>query len=223
MSARTAFNVVRGALLAGALALAALPATADDAVDYFRAVQLDGAGTVAKVLARGLDPNLREPHGSETGMIVAMRYDANRVLATLLADPRTDIEAASANGTTALMMAAFKHNRAGVDALLAKGAQVNRPGWTPLHFAAASGDEAIMTLLLARGAAIDARAPGGLTPLMLAAREGIEDAVKLLLAHGADSTLSDTDYRIDAAEFARRADKPWIVKLIAGHRVQLKN
>jgi ankyrin repeat protein len=114
-------------------------------------------------------------------------------------------------------MAAFKHNKAAVAAMIAKGAQVNRKGWTALHFAAAAGDLEIMNMLLEHHAYIDAGSPSGLTPLMLAAREGMEDAVKLLLEQGADATLKDGAYRVDAAEFATRAEKPWIAKAIKAH------
>ena len=207
-------------LLLSAIALVlTIPAFAEteDQVDFFRAAQVDNVIVVRDVLKRGLDPNLHEPERGETGLIVAMRHDANRVFAILLQHPRIDLEAQSANGSTALMMAAFKHNKAAVAAMIAKGAQVNRKGWTALHFAAAAGDLDIMNMLLEHHAYIDAGSPSGLTPLMLAAREGMEDAVKLLLEQGADATLKDGAYRVDAAEFAIRAEKPWIAKAIKAH------
>lgn len=205
-------------LSAFALMLAA-PAFAEteDEVAFFRAAQVDNTVTVGDLLKRGLDPNLHEPERGETALIIAMRHDANRVFKLLLEHPRIDLEAQSSNGSTALMMAAFKHNKAAVKAMIAKGAQVNRKGWTPLHFAAAAGDLDIMNILLEHHAYIDAGSPSGLTPLMLAAREGMEDAVKLLLAQGADATLKDNAFRIDAAEFATRAEKPWITKAINAH------
>ncbi len=207
-------------LLLSVLALMlAAPAFAEteDEVAFFRAAQVDNTVTVGDLLKRGLDPNLHEPERGETALIIAMRHDANRVFKLLLEHPRIDLEAQSANGSTALMMAAFKHNKAAVKAMIAKGAQVNRKGWTPLHFAAAAGDLDIMNILLEHHAYIDAGSPSGLTPLMLAAREGMEDAVKLLLAQGADATLKDNAFRIDAAEFATRAEKPWITKAINAH------
>lgn len=205
-------------LAAFALALAA-PAFSEteDEVDFFRAAQVDNIVVMRDVLKRGLNPNLHEPERGETGLIIAMRHDGNRVFKMLLDHPKIDLEAQSANGTTALMMAAFKRNKPAVLALIAKGAQVNRKGWTPLHFAAAAGDLEIMNVLLEHHAYIDAGSPSGLTPLMLAAREGMEDAVKLLLEQGADATLKDNAFRIDAAEFAARADKPWITKAIKSH------
>src|ERR1700739_813342 len=140
MREMTLTSPVRRLLLAGLLACAMPLVRADageDAVDYFRAVQMDNVGVIRKVLARGLDPNIREPERGETGLIVAMRYDSMNTLKLLLAQPGIQIEAKAPNGNTARMMAAFRENKPAVLALLAKGAQVNQPGWTALHYAAA--------------------------------------------------------------------------------------
>lgn len=209
------------ALLAWAAPLA--PARSDtttaeeDAVRFFRAIQLDDERAVRAVLARGLDPNITDPERGETGLVIAMRYDAMKVAQLLLAQPQIRVDQAAPNGNTALMLAAFQKNKPAVLALLAKGAQINRPGWTALHYAAAAGDLDIMRLLLERHAYIDAASPTGMTPLMLAAREGMEDAVQLLLQEGADATLKDRAWGIDATEFATRADKPWIAQAIQRH------
>lgn len=207
------------ALAAGVVPMA--PAAArdaeGDAVRYFRAIQLDDERAARTVLARGLDPNLTEPERGESGLILAMRYDAMKVAQLLLAQPGLRVDQAAPNGNTALMMAAYQKNKPAVLALLEKGAQVNRPGWTALHYAAAAGDLDIMKLLLERHAYIDAESPTGMTPLMLAAREGMDDAVKLLLQEGADASLKDRAWGIDAAEFAVRAHKPWIAETIQRH------
>ncbi|MRV76744.1 ankyrin repeat domain-containing protein [Duganella sp. FT92W] len=203
------------------LALPAQAQESDDQVAFFRAAQMDNDRVVRDVLARGLDPNVHESDRGETGLIVAMRYDSNKVLGEILKHPRVNLEETSPNGTTALMMAAFKQNKAAVNALIAKGAQVNRKGWTPLHFAATAGDLEIMAILLEHYAYIDAASPTGFTPLMLAAREGKEEAVQFLLREGADATIKDFAFKIDAAEFARRADKPWIAKAIESHQAAI--
>ncbi|MES2117282.1 MAG: ankyrin repeat domain-containing protein [Pseudomonadota bacterium] len=189
----------------------------DRAVDFFRAVQLDSDSVVKRTLSQGLDPNVREPERGETGLIVAMRYDAMKTLAILLAQPGIQIDARAPNGNTALMMAAFRQNKPAVLTLLGKGAAVNQPGWTALHYAAAANSTDIINVLLERHAAIDAPSPSGLTPLMLAAREGQEAAVALLLERGADATLKDGAYHQTAAEFAIKADKPWIAQTIGKH------
>jgi hypothetical protein len=150
-------------------------------------------------------------------MIVALRYDAMDVLRLLLAQPGIQLEATAANGNTALMMAAFRKNQEALLMLIRRGAIVNRPGWTALHYAAAAGDPDTIRLLLANHAYIDAESPTKVTPLMMAAREGHEDAVKVLLEEGADASLKDAGFHIDAATFADRADKPWIAKTIRSH------
>ena len=218
-SRRAAIAMVAGA----ALALLAGPAAARevdpeaDKVAFFRAVQIDDDRAVKTVLARGLDANLHDPERGETGLIIAMRNDAMKVAKLLLAQPGLKVDEPAPNGNTALMMAALQKNKPAVLALIEKGAQVNRPGWTALHYAAAAGDLDIMKLLLERHAYIDAASPTGTTPLMLAAREGQEDAVKLLLHEGADATLKDRAWRENAAEFAVRAQKPWIAEQIRKH------
>ncbi|KQV61352.1 MULTISPECIES: ankyrin repeat domain-containing protein [unclassified Duganella] len=188
-----------------------------DKVSFFRAVQINDDRTVKAVLARGLDPNLHDPERAETGLILALRYDAMRVVKVLLSHPKLNVDEQASNGNTALLMAAFQKNKPAVLALLEKGAQINRPGWTALHYAAAAGDLDIMKLLLERHAAIDATSPTGTTPLMLAAREGQEDAVQLLLEEGANATLKDRAWGENAAEFAVRAQKPWIAEQIRKH------
>lgn len=208
----------RRQFLLGMLAVvAALPAVAaeqsDDEVAFFRAAQLDNVSGVKKVLERGLNPNTRDPNG-ETGLIVAMRYEATRVGTLLMDQPGIDLEAKAPNGNTALMMAAFRQNKPVVLDMIKRGAQVNQKGWTALHYAAAAGSVEIASILLEHHAYIDAESPSGMTPLMMAAREGQEQVVELLLKEGADATLRDRGFKLTASEFATKADKPWIAKTI---------
>ena len=192
-------------------------ATTDQLTSFFRAVQMDDAGTVRKLLANGtVGPNAIDPIGGESGLILALREGSSRVADVLMAQPALQLELKAPNGNTALMMASFKHNTPAVKALLAKGAIVNRPGWTALHFAAASGDDEITRILLDHFAYIDAEAPAKFTPLMIAAREGHESTVALLLEEGADAGLKNSE-ALTAAQIAERADKPRIAAAIAAH------
>lgn len=199
----------RRRLLVGALpmiaAMSVLPrmAFAGAYDDFFRAVKLDDAPAVKNLLARGLDPNIVDEARGDTGLILALREDSLAVFNVLLDAPNVDIEAKAGNGDNALMIACFKGNRAAVDALLAKGAEVNRPGWTPLHYAASSGHNDIVQLLLDKSAYIDAESPNKTTPLMMAARHGHIRTVKLLLDEGADATLRN-DLGMDAIDFAAK-------------------
>jgi ankyrin repeat protein len=200
-------------LLAGVAGAADLtPAEAN----LFRALQLDRPAPVQKALAAGVSPNVRDLDG-EPALIVAIRNDASAVATLLMDQPGIDLEAKAPNGNTALMMAAFRQNKPLVADMIWRGAKINQPGWTALHYAAAGGSVEITRLLLDQDAAIDALSPSGMTPLMLAAREGQEDAVKLLLARGADASLKDGGFHLTAAGFALKADKPWIAKAIDAH------
>jgi ankyrin repeat protein len=192
-----------------ALAGAAQPATRAQVTAFFRSVQMDDVKTVQSMLGSVVNPNEINPVGGEPALVLAVREGAMRVFAALLANPGTDIEARAVNGNTALMMAAFKHNKPAVEALLARGAAVNQPGWTALHYAAASGDDEIANILLRHGAKIDSASPAGsglFTPLMMAAREGHASTAQLLIDKGADPGARNSE-GLTATQIAERAGK----------------
>lgn len=171
--------------------------------DFFRAVKVDDARTVKSLLARGLDPNIIEPERGDSSLILALREDSMKVFDALLNAPHIGLEVQARNGDNALMIACFKGNKPAVEALLAKGAEVNRPGWTPLHYAAAGGYNEIIRLLLDKSAYIDAESPNKTTPMMMAARGGHIMTVKLLLDEGADATLRN-ELGMSAIDFAAK-------------------
>jgi ankyrin repeat protein len=192
------------------------PAWADSTHDFFHAVQFDDVSTVQEMLADGVSPNLQEPGRGENALIVALREESMRVFKLLLETKSVELELAARNGDTALMIAAYKRNMPAVRSLLARGARVNRPGWTALHYAAASGDADIVRLLFEHHANLNARSPTDLTALMLAAREGSQYAAQALLDLGADATaIGGTG--ISAADMADQADKPIIAAAIRAH------
>ena len=209
------------ALCAGAglvHAVPAIPAAPDgrQLTAFFRAVQFDDAKTVNAMIGSVVNANQPNPLGGEPGLVLAVREDAMRVVEAFLAHPGTDLEAKAANGNTALMMAAFKRNRPVIKALLAKGAKVNQPGWTALHYAAAAGDNEIVALLLKHGAKIDQASPlksGAYTPLMMAAREGKDDTALLLMQHGAKPSLTNSE-GLTPEQLADRAGKTRVAQAI---------
>ena len=101
---------------------------------------------------------------------------------------RVDVNAAEADGFTALHWAAQRGNLPLVDLLLASGADARtgtRYNVTPLYLATLNGNAAIMERLLNAGADANSTAHEGQTMLMTAALAGKADAVRLLLTRGA--------------------------------------
>ena len=198
--------------------LVATPAAPDarQLTRFFRAVQLDDDKTVGAMIGSVVNANQLNPLGGEPGLVLAVREDAMRVMAVFLAHPGTGLDTRAVNGNTALMMAAFKRNRAAIEALLAKGARVNQPGWTALHYAAAAGDNEIVGILLKHGAKIDPVSPlqsGAYTPLMMAAREGKDDTALLLMKHGAKPGAKNSE-GLTAEGLAERAGKTRVAQAI---------
>ena len=187
-------------------------ARADSYVDFFRAVNVDNAGRVSELLARGFDPNTVDEKG-QVALYLAMREDCPKVAEVLLASPALKIDAANAVGETPLMMAAMMGRLDWTKKLIERGAKVQKPGWSPVHYAATGPNTEVLALLLDRGADINARAPDMSTPLMMAVRFGPEDSVKLLVRRGAEKSYIN-ERNLTAADMARNLDKRWLDPLL---------
>ena len=181
--------------------------------DFFAAIKQDDASTVASLLSRGFDVNTLNPAG-DPGLILAFREPSPKVAALLISWPNTKIEVRTAKDESPLMLAALKGLTGFCQQLIDKGADVNKTGWTPLHYAATNGHLETMTLLLDNYAYIDAASPNGTTPLMMAAHYGTPAAVKLLLEAGADPMLKNQQ-GLSAIDFAQRANRSDSAELIA--------
>ena len=120
--------------------------------------------------------------------------DEARASALLAADPGLAL-AWSADGFSALHLAAFFRRPSLAVLLIASGADPSAPsrnpmGVAPLHSAAAAGSVEACRLLLERGTPVDALQPEGYTALMSAAQQGNAELAELLLAHGASPGLA---------------------------------
>lgn len=178
--------------------------------DFFRAVVGNDHRTVERLVARGFDPNARDPDG-HPAIVRALRHESFGVARALIKLPGFDPEARNTAGETGLMMAAIKGESELVRAMISQGAAINHPGWTPLHYAAAGNSLPAVKLLLEQGAIVDARSPTERTPLMMAVLFGGEPVIDALLAAGADIRAHDLDGR-GVAELAAASGRDWLAQ-----------
>lgn len=116
-------------------------------------------------------------------------------VATFLLDHGADVNGGFGS---ALFSATRAGNRAMVELLLSRGANVNANQQdteknTPLHIAAMNGFQAVVEVLLANKADVNAQTRSGNTPLLLAAQGNNSKIVSLLLDHKADVNMQNND------------------------------
>ena len=180
--------------------------------DFFKAIVFDQVPVVGNLIYRGMDPNTPTEKG-EPALVFAVRSGAPKTVAYLLKQPSIQIDATNMADETALMLAANANDLASANLLIEAGASVNRPKWTPLHYAASKGYTGMMRLLIENDAYIDAESPNGTTPLMMAAYYASPNAVKLMLEEGADPLLKNQDGQT-ALDMALVKDKKLSVQYI---------
>jgi hypothetical protein len=98
--------------------------------------------------------------------------------------------------------------------------EVNKTGWTALHYAATNGYDDIVKYLLDHAAYIDAESPNATTPLMMATMSGHITTVKLLLDEGADMNLRNQQ-KMDVIDFAKRYHQDEIAAGLESRRRKL--
>jgi ankyrin repeat protein len=131
-------------------------------------------------------------HAAASTLIDAVKNGDRTAIRTML--QKSNVNAAGADGTTALIWAAQLDDLETAEALLAAGANAratNRYGITPLQAAAVNGNPRLLSLLLRAGADPNVVLPEGESILMTAARTGRIDALTVLIEGGA---------RVDARE-----------------------
>jgi ankyrin repeat protein len=173
-----------GFLFVFLLIVAAGGVAAGPSEDLVIAVSNDRAARVKELLAAGVDPNTADPNG-EPVLLIAARGGYAATVDALLAG-KANVNARSKFGDSALMMAALGGHLEIAKTLRKRGADLDGPGWTQLIYAASTGQDAVVTYLLAEGAKINAVSPNGTSALMMAVREGKGSTVTLLIAKGAD-------------------------------------
>lgn len=181
--------------------------------DFFAAIKRDNPQVILDLLQRGFDPNTPDPTGVH-GLFIAVTDGSVKAADALIGWPKTKVEWRNAKDESPLMLAALRGQTDIVRKLIARDADVNKPGWAPLHYAATGGHLEVMALLLEHHAFIDAQSPNKTTPLMMAAHYGSTAAVKLLLDAGADTAMRN-ERGLTAIDFANRANRRDAADLIA--------
>ena len=134
------------------------------------------------VLALGASSSARPP-------LVEAAKNADWQLLRALLQQGGRVDAADADGSTALLWVSYHDDLPSADLLIGAGANVNAPndlGATPLWAASQNGSTNMVGRLLKAGANPNAALPSGETPVMVAARAGYPPVVEQLLARGAD-------------------------------------
>jgi ankyrin repeat protein len=195
-------------------ALAALPRHVADTA-LFRAAQFNQAFFIEPLVKHcSADINAVDPRNNETALHTAANQRCVETVEELLA-AGVAYDKKNTNGDTALMVAVHQlvwqnlpgRAEATIKTMLEKAGYVHsRAVWseeTPLTFAVAQGNEAVVKQLLAAGAPVNSPAkvpfysregdaPTGFwSPLHAAARKGNKDMLSLLLAAGADPNGRD--------------------------------
>ncbi|MFM9880978.1 MAG: ankyrin repeat domain-containing protein [Burkholderiaceae bacterium] len=180
--------------------------------DFFTALHFDDSATVSRLLQRGFDPNTPNENGIPA-LVLAARESSFNVMQALLGAPKLKVEARNEEDESALMLVSLRGNVDIAQRLIEKDADVNKTGWTPLHYAATGGHTPLIELLLQHHAYIDAESPNGTTPLMMAAQYGSTEAVRLLIQRGADVTLKN-QLQLNALDFARLGSRPDAIQIL---------
>ena len=205
-------------LTAAAIAQPAFAAPADSMI---KAVKFDDVSAVKKLLAQGVDPNLVDNTGAPL-LVIAAREKSDKVGKLLADNPNIDLEKLDSAGENAMMLAALNDDLNFVNMLIAKDAEVNKKGWTPLHYAATNGHDDVVKVLLDHSAYIDAGSPNGTTPLMMAARGGHLSTVKLLLDEGADLRVKN-QLGLTAVDFAKQYHEKDVAEGLAARLASMQN
>ncbi len=187
-------------------------ATAGSYEDFFIATQNDEVKVVSSLLMRGFDPNTLNL-SAEPALFNALKHGSFNVFEALVRHPQTQLNVRNPHGETALMLVCLKGDLKLAKLMISRQADVNQPGWTPLHYAATGGHTSLIQLLLDESAYIDAESPNGTTPLMMAARYGNAKSVQLLIDEGADINLKN-QLGLTALDFAKQGNRPDAQKIL---------
>jgi uncharacterized protein len=202
-SMRTQKGLFGALILAAALSPGLAYAQTDSQIAAItKATKFDDVREVRSLIDKGMSPNQKDPRGMPL-LMVAIQENSTKTVDYLINAKGIDLNQPNMTDETPLMFAALYGQLAEVKILVdQKQVPVNRPGWSPLHYACTNGHYDIALFLLDKGAVVDALSPNETTPLMMAIRAGNIQLARLLLDRGADIRLRNQQgySAIDAAE-----------------------
>ena len=147
--------------------------------------------TVSSLLAAKADVDVRYKGSTPLHTLCKRKNGDVQALHALLAG-KADINAVTQEAVTPLMLA-IQNNAPLADLLLGyDGININKAdhcGRQAIHYAAQFGHEALINVLMDKGADVNAKTNQGVTPLHLAILEKNEPAIYALLEHGADTSI----------------------------------
>jgi ankyrin repeat protein len=158
------------------------------------------------------------PHVDQPLIAEAARHGDRDTVRALL-QKKVDVNAAEADGSTALHWASYRDDLESADLLIRAGANVNAItdlGVTPLWTACQNGSDAMVRKLIEAGANPNLALLSGETPLMVASRSGYPSVVEQLL--NKDANVGSKGTRGQTALMWAVAQKhPEVVKLLLEH------
>lgn len=213
-------------------------------MDLFEAIRAGDGVQVRALLAGDPAAINRRNDRGHTPVLIAQYHHKHEIVRELLAhDPELDVfdaccvgrtervaqlldadpallNAYNGDGFFPLGLAAFFGHPETVRLLVDRGADLaqvarNPMKIQPLHAGAASKSAAVVQILVAAGAPVNATQEGGWTPLHAAAKEGDLDMVRALLAKGADPKQAN-DKGVSAIGLAAERGDAALLKLLKG-------
>jgi ankyrin repeat protein len=151
-------------------------------------------------------------------LVNAAKHADKETLRALL-QTKVDVNAADADGTTALHWASYRDDVESADLLIRAGARVNVAtdlGVTPLWTASLNGSETMVRRLLEGGANPNAALLLGESPVMVASRSGFPVVVEQLIAKGANVNARAARGQT-ALMWAVSQKHPDVVKVLIAH------
>lgn len=154
------------------------------------AVEGAHADAIVSALAEGADPNALTENKTPALVAVVTKsiWGHEQEVIAAFVKAKADLNAADADGATALMAAAATDADVILEALLAAGAKVDardHDGWTAVHYATVNGNWQSLNKLIAAKANLDIAASDQYTALMMAIGSGRGNMAEKLINAGA--------------------------------------